>query len=94
MIFLKLWFGLVVRYRLPGRQRMECPPFSFVCELLLRGPLRFDHLLLAFPISTSRRIASERVIAFGPLDVNWTSSRVCFPYSTAILLSGQLLQPR
>jgi hypothetical protein len=53
MIFLKLWFGLVVRYRLPARQRMECAAFSFVGDLLLGGALWLDHLVFAFSASFS-----------------------------------------
>jgi|GEM_PF-2897661 len=44
MVFLKLWFGLLVRYRLSRRHGLECSAFSFVGDLLLGSPLRFYHL--------------------------------------------------
>src|ERR1700742_2354704 len=50
--FLEFWIGLAVRYLLPRRQRMECPPFGLVRDLLLGGPFWFDHLVFAFGRST------------------------------------------
>ena len=52
VVLLKFGFSLAVRYLLPGRQRMECPAFSLISDLLLGGPFRLDHLVFAFSRST------------------------------------------
>jgi hypothetical protein len=62
VVFLEFWIGLAVRYLLPRRQRVECPAFSLMRDLLLGGPLRLDHLAFAFsPSSTRRRMASDKL---------------------------------
>jgi hypothetical protein len=47
MIFLKLWFGLAVRYRLPRQRRIEGPSSILVLNLFCGGPLWLDHLVFA-----------------------------------------------
>jgi hypothetical protein len=57
VVFLKFRRGLAVRYRLPRCQRIESLSIGLVRDLLLGGPLRFDHLIFTFaawPLLTPR----------------------------------------
>jgi hypothetical protein len=47
VVLLEFWLGLAIRYRLPRHKRMKRPSIGLVRDLLLRGSLRFDHLVLA-----------------------------------------------
>gem|GEM_PF-4697717 len=49
MIFLKFWFGLVVRYRLSRRQRIERPSFSLVRHLIRSRFFLFAHRFTLSP---------------------------------------------
>jgi hypothetical protein len=68
--FRRLWFsserrsGLAIRYRLPRRQRVKGPSIGLVRDLLLRRSFLFAHRFAFSPSSTSRRMASERVVSF------------------------------
>jgi hypothetical protein len=53
VVCLKFWLGLMVRYRLPQRQRIESPSIGLVRDLLLGRSLRFDHFAFAFPFAFS-----------------------------------------
>jgi hypothetical protein len=50
MIFLELWFGLMVRYRLPRQRRIEGPSSSLVLNLFCSGSLWLDHFPFAFSL--------------------------------------------
>ena len=69
VIFLKFRPGLTVRYRLPRRQ-INCPSIGFVCNLLLGGSLRFDHL-----VSVPRPLIGTDGSAYGLLSYTSETSK-------------------
>ena len=56
VVFLKFWFGLAVRYRLPRCRRMEGPSLSLLRELI-QSRFSFSHRFVLTPVlNQARRI--------------------------------------
>src|SRR5665213_2434283 len=57
VVFLKFWFGLAVRYRLPRCRRMERPSLSLLRELIQSRFFLFSHRFALTPgLNQARRI--------------------------------------